>query len=259
MRGENKNLRERTYRTLHVATTYIFSYTAFAFFAIFCRGKVENEEIVRRNLKNGFVIASNHVSYLDWLVLYAYFHFRHRIHLLFIAKNKLFDHPLWSMVAKGGRVVRVSDCGTRVMSIRDFRRLAEAKYIGIFPEGTRSSTGELLTPHAGAIKLAARNKIPLIPVRLEGFYETWPRGKKWPKSHPCKIIIGTECRFDQTRVAQADEAALAHCTLKILHTLEPAMIETKQPEVPFKHSILVLHKPIQATSAQWKITHDGCN
>jgi 1-acyl-sn-glycerol-3-phosphate acyltransferase len=177
MKGKKKHFHEQINSILHAMVANIICYSAFVFFIFICRGKVKNEENVLRNLQDGFVIASNHVSYLDSLVLYAYFHFRYRIRLLFIAKNKLFKHPLWNLVARGARVVRVSDSGTKIMSIRDFRRLAEAKYIGIFPEGTRSETGKLITPHGGAIKLAARNNIPLIPLRLEGFYEAWPRKK----------------------------------------------------------------------------------
>jgi 1-acyl-sn-glycerol-3-phosphate acyltransferase len=131
---------------------------------------------------------------------------------------------LWRFVAKGAGVIRVSNCGTKIMSISEFRRLTKARYIGIFPEGTRSVTGKLLTPHSGAIKLAARNNIPIIPMRLEGFYEAWPKTKKLPRSYPCKIIIGKESCFDQAQVTQTDELILTQCTLKILSTLEPVKI-----------------------------------
>ena len=256
MKGKKKHFHEHINSVLHALVTNTLCYSAFIFFVFICKGKVENEENIWRNLKNGFVIASNHVSYLDWLVLYAYFHFRYRVRLLFIAKNKLFSHPLWSLVARGARVVRVSDCGTRIMSIRDFRRLADAKYIGIFPEGTRSSTGKLIKPHGGAIKLAARNNIPLIPLRLEGFYEAWPRKRKWPRSHPCRIVIGNECRFDQAQVTGADEADLTQCILKILHTLEPAEIKTKQQVIPIDR-VPVLEKSTEETATRWEIVRDG--
>jgi len=259
MRRKKKCFLEPVYSVVYALITYIFTYSAFIFFVFICRGKIENEEKIERNLRGGFIIASNHVSYLDSLVLYAYFHFRYRIRLLIVAKNKMLKHPLWNLIAKGARVVRVSDCGTRIMSLKEFRRLAEAKYIGIFPEATRSATGELITPHGGAIKLAARNNIPLIPLRLEGFYEAWPRERKWPKPHPCRIVIGTECRFDRAQVTQADEDALARCILKILHTLKPAEIEVKERAIPLKPPIPALKKSAKAKAipTKWKIVHDG--
>lgn len=257
MKGKGKQMRERIFPAFYALITYLFSYAAFAFFIFVCKGEVENEEKIRHNLRTGFVIASNHVSYLDWLVLFAYFHFRYHIRVLFIAKNKLFSHPLWNLVARGARVVRVSDCGTRILSIKDFRRLMSAKYIGIFPEGTRSSTGRLHTPHGGAIKLAARNNIPLIPVRLEGFYEAWPRERKLPRSHPCRIIIGTECHFDQAHVTQADEATLASCTYKILQTLRPAKIESERQVIPLKTAYRKPGKHAEKSPVGNEISRDG--
>jgi 1-acyl-sn-glycerol-3-phosphate acyltransferase len=227
MRGKRPELSERFFTALCSLFTDVMCGSAYLFFKYACQGTTENDEAIRRNLRHGFVIASNHVSYLDWLVLYAYFHARHGIRVLFIAKDKLFRHPLWKYVVRGARCVRVSDCGTKILSHRDYRRLTEAKYVCIFPEATRSATGVTLPPHGGAIKIAARNGLPLIPLRLKGFYEAWPRGKTLPRPAPCSIIMGRECRFDPALVKPADEASLSRCMLTILNTLGPADLATE--------------------------------
>ncbi|WP_049619136.1 lysophospholipid acyltransferase family protein [Actinobaculum suis] len=51
----------------------------------------------------------------------------------------------------------------------------------IFPEGTRSRTGELGTPKAGAAALAQRFEVPIVPIAMAGGHEAMPVGAVLPK------------------------------------------------------------------------------
>lgn len=60
------------------------------------------------------------------------------------------------------------------------KRLKEKELVLIFPEGTRSSDGELLPLKTGFCTLARRAKTPLIPAGIDGPFTIWPRHEKLP-------------------------------------------------------------------------------
>jgi len=60
----------------------------------------------------------------------------------------------------------------------------------IFPEGTRSRTGKMITPKPGFVKLAMRTGVPVIPVAFKGTYEILPAHKQIPKLRKCDIYVG---------------------------------------------------------------------
>ena len=182
--------------------------TALAWFFGPCRGRIEGEEAMLRLLPEGFILAANHTSYLDWMVLHALFHYRHRASLVFVAKDSLYRHPLWAPLITESHSVRVADDGTSVLDRGGFRQLRKARLIGIFPEGTRSHDGRPGPARSGVASMAARFGKPVIPASLNGFFRTWPRHRAWPRPAQCRITFGQaieiprECRHDQALAAE---------------------------------------------------------
>lgn len=165
------------------------------FFKVFCRGKCHGEDYIVSCKDDGFIIASNHASYLDWMVLWSYFYWKHDINLTFLAKEKLYSHPLWGAIMRQARCIKVSDCGTKIIDQSGHERLAKSKYIGIFPEGTRSQTGQLLKAKNGAVKLSVLLNKQIIPTALCGFYQAWPPRQSFPKPTRCSINFGKPILF----------------------------------------------------------------
>ena len=62
----------------------------------------------------------------------------------------------------------------------------------VFPEGTRSKTGEMGHFKPGAAALAASCGVPCIPLALIGANLAHPRGANWPKAgrHPVGVVFG---------------------------------------------------------------------
>ena len=58
------------------------------------------------------------------------------------------------------------------------------------PEGERSIDGSPKVFKKGAAILAAHLKVPIYPVAMDGFFEAWPRGKKFQKFTRTRIAIG---------------------------------------------------------------------
>ncbi|NHM27943.1 1-acyl-sn-glycerol-3-phosphate acyltransferase [Desulfofundulus sp. TPOSR] len=111
----------------------------------------------------GVLVVSNHVSYWDPVVVGCALD--RQVH--FIAKAELFGIPLLGPVirALGAFPVRRGG-GDRQAIRRALELLKQGRVVGIFPEGTRSKSGELLEPHLGAAMLALRAKVPVLPVAV---------------------------------------------------------------------------------------------
>src|SRR3972149_8104452 len=61
----------------------------------------------------------------------------------------------------------------------------------IFPDGTRSMTGQLGEFKPGIGVLLAGTQIPVVPCYLSGAFEAWPKGKLMPRPKRLRLILGT--------------------------------------------------------------------
>ncbi|OGC21657.1 hypothetical protein A2291_06075 [candidate division WOR-1 bacterium RIFOXYB2_FULL_42_35] len=176
-----------------------------------CQGEIEGSENIA-NLNSGFIIACNHTSYLDWLVLFSLFKLRYNKEITFLAKEKLFKHVLFRKLIKAAKCIKVTDSGINISSMRKILRTTRNNgIIGIFPEGTRTNNGELLKAKEGIIKIALAAKVPIVPVGLQGFYEIWPRNKLFPtRLRKCKIKIGNPLYFDNLSDSLSDKDIAQH-------------------------------------------------
>jgi 1-acyl-sn-glycerol-3-phosphate acyltransferase len=121
------------------------------------------------------IIVANHVSWYDVLALAAYTPKRYR----FVAKKELARVPLWghAWLAAGHIAVDRSDNQRAVASLDQAGRtiLEDNSSVIIFPEGTRSRTGELQPFKKGAFVLALNNGIDIVPTGVRGTYDIMSR------------------------------------------------------------------------------------
>ena len=122
-----------------------------------------------------FVIAANHASFYDILVLLSALPMSVR----FLAKRNLFRLPFlgWSMAAAGFIPVD-RETRSRSFALVDaaLARLQGGRSLVVFPEETRTRTGELLPFKAGAALLALKSGLPLLPLGIAGTFRIQRRG-----------------------------------------------------------------------------------
>ncbi len=129
------------------------------------------------------ILAANHASNLDAVVLGSWLIPRlgRRIHWL--GKKELFAWPIVGWAAANGGVHPVDRGGADVEAFRLAQRiLDEGNILFVFPEGTRSRDGSLQEARDGLAVLALRSGAPIVPLGIAGSYKVWPRGQKLP--HP---------------------------------------------------------------------------
>jgi 1-acyl-sn-glycerol-3-phosphate acyltransferase len=122
-----------------------------------------------------FVVAANHESFCDIVVLLACLPFQVR----FLAKRSIFRVPVlgWSIAAAGFVPVDRGDPSRGAATLdAALKRLRGGRSVVVFPEETRTRTGELLPFKKGAALLALRSGLPLLPVGLAGTRRILPHG-----------------------------------------------------------------------------------
>jgi long-chain acyl-CoA synthetase len=86
--------------------------------------------------------------------------------------------------------------------------LKSGKNLVWFPEGGRSPTGDVQTFKPGIGMLIERFPTPTIPVFISGTREAWPIGRRFPRPHPVRVVIGQP--LDLRVLEQRGDGAKAH-------------------------------------------------
>lgn len=155
-----------------------------------------------------FVIAPNHESFYDILVLLAVL----PVSVRFLAKRNLFRLPIlgWSMAAAGFIPVD-RETRSRSFALVDaaLARLGGGRSLVVFPEETRTRTGEMSRFKGGAALLALRSGLPLLPVGIAGTFEIQRRGGfTIQPSRVCLVVgepLATAGRDPRDRAVLTDE------------------------------------------------------
>lgn len=128
----------------------------------------------RKNIKKKtYVVVSNHQSLLDILVAFRiFFPFK------WVSKAEIFKIPFigWNMTLNRYiHLIRGDRESIRLMLQDCNKALANGSSVFMFPEGTRSETGRLRPFKPGAFLLAKENKVPILPIVINGTNKALPK------------------------------------------------------------------------------------
>ncbi len=135
----------------------------------------------------GFILAGNHVSYLDPPLIAVH---TNRQPVYSFARQTLFKRGIAWFFRRLYMIPVDRDKGSDIRSIKQvLKLLADGNPVQMFPEGTRSPTGLPQRPKKGIGLFVSKSKVPVVPVRIFGTYEAWPKGAKWPNFKPSIAIV----------------------------------------------------------------------
>lgn len=160
---------------------------------ILFRYEVVNREVLWafRGKKNGAVLVSPHVSYVDAVMMFLAPRPKNWVRLM--GKSDLFTCAgglLGKVVARVGAFPVNRDSADTTAIKRASRMLKNGELVGLFPEGTRRGKGNVdPSLHGGAALIARMGKAPLIPVGMVGVDEIKQPGKRvrFPK---VRVVVG---------------------------------------------------------------------
>jgi 1-acyl-sn-glycerol-3-phosphate acyltransferase len=173
------------------------------------RPKVTGLEHIPR--EGGAIIAANHVSFLDPLLLPLVVPHRR---VMFLTKVKYIDKPVLRWFLAGAGVIPVAAGDPRAVTsavTAAVEVVRSGRLVGIFPEGTRSPDGRLQRGKTGVARVALESGAPVIPAGITGTDLAFPRGARLPRPRSVRIAFGPPIKFavpgDKVRSASLSRAA----------------------------------------------------
>jgi 1-acyl-sn-glycerol-3-phosphate acyltransferase len=129
-------------------------------------GNVELVGFEKLPRAGGYIIASNHIGRLDAALAY---YIIDRPDVIMVVAEKYEKYALYRWLVKLTNGMFIDRQNANIGAIREtLRRLQQGGVFTITPEGTRSKSGNLLEAKPGAIYLAWKSGVPVIPVALTG-------------------------------------------------------------------------------------------
>ncbi len=144
------------------------------------------------------LLAMNHQSFLD--PPFAGISCRREVS--YLARKTLFNIPVIGGIIRRLNVIGVDRDGSDVAALKAvIRVLRGGGCTVVFPEGTRTRDGNLQPARAGAGFIIAKTLAPVVPMRIFGAYEAFPRDSKLPRPTPVTVVVGEPMRFTAADVA----------------------------------------------------------
>lgn len=183
-------------------------------FAVLGGWRVTGREHIPR--KGAAILASNHISYLDppllgsaiWRPAW------------FMAKAELFEKPALAWLCRGLHAYPIRrGAADRAALKQTLDFLAKGDMVAIFPEGTRSETGELGPPELGVGMIALRSGAPVIPIAISGTNQMLPHGAKMLHPARIRVKIGRPIHFPAPTEKRIDREAYAQVAQQIIEAI----------------------------------------
>jgi len=174
------------------------------------------------------VYAVNHASALDIPVLYVNLPFQFRI----VFKKDLLSYPVvgWHLKRSGQVCIDQQKPTNSIASIRSaIKSLKAGMPLVIFPEGGRTSDGEIKPFLPGAFFLAIKAQVDIVPVALVGTYEVLPMDTYHIKPRPLEMRVGEP--ISTTGLTLRDTEAVSakvQEALEDLYYADPALAPLKE-------------------------------
>jgi 1-acyl-sn-glycerol-3-phosphate acyltransferase len=175
------------------------------------RFEIVGPENLRTN--RSLVIVANHCSHLDTLCLLAALPLR-KLHRAFpvAASDYFFQRVprLWAAAV----LVNAMPFGRHSRTRKSLTICSEllsnsGTILIIFPEGTRSTTGEINEFKSGVGALVAGKDVAVVPCFIDGTFLAWPKGKRLPRPRKIRLIVGAPRNYRDRTADKIDICAIA--------------------------------------------------
>ncbi len=135
-----------------------------------------------------YVVVGNHQSNLDPMCHYLAF----PSPLRFLAKKELYSVPVFGSAIRAAGMIEVDRNNPSMASINAqvAETVARGRSIIVYPEGHRTTTGELGSFKKGAFVIAVQTGLPIVPVAIQGTGAIWPPGGKLMHRGPVRLHFG---------------------------------------------------------------------
>jgi 1-acyl-sn-glycerol-3-phosphate acyltransferase len=144
------------------------------------------------------ILAVNHASYFDPPL--AGICSRRAVY--YLARKNLLSWPFFGPLFPAMNVIPVERDGNDMSALREvIRKIRDGNGVVLFPEGTRSRDGNLGPARGGLGFVIAKTGAPILPMRIFGSFEAFPRDAKLPRFRQITVSIGEPLHFAPEEIA----------------------------------------------------------
>lgn len=186
-----------------------------------------------------FIVASNHGSIMDGLLLTVYLSRPINRHLHYISKAKYYKNRLFRLLMETAENIKMEDGTPARALLVALEYLRHGEIVALFPEGTRSYDGKIRRAESGVAALALLAKVPVVPVGTLNTYKILPRGKLFLRYARCEINIGKALEFEEyykaydEAIQQKDQAKIKEIEETVLRRIMEEIAKLSNQEYPY--------------------------
>lgn len=137
--------------------------------------------------RGAFVLAANHTSFLDPLLLGACL----RRRVVFLMTAVFWRSAAFGWFYRWNKAIPLTASGGNRDALRAARLvLQQGRVVGIFPEGGLSRDGLPLLGNPGAVSLVLNEGVPIVPVGIVGAHDAMPPGRALPRPRRITVRFG---------------------------------------------------------------------
>jgi len=137
--------------------------------------------------RGGALLVANHQSYLDPMLIAVQL----RRPVCFLARSSLFTNRYFGWLIRTLHAFPVRQGEGDVGAVKEaIHRLREGHVLNIYPEGSRSETGQIGPMEKGVALVIRRAGVPVVPVAIDGSFQAWPRDRILFRPHPIRVLYG---------------------------------------------------------------------
>ncbi len=173
--------------------------------------------------EGGGMLLATHQSLLDPVLIGMVPNRR----LNFLARKTLFRNSLLGFLIRLLDAIEIDRDRGGLAGLREMlNRLQKGEMVLLFPEGTRSSDGEIGNLKPGFIPVARRSQVPLIPIAIVGAFDCLPKGAKIPTRQPIAVVFGEPIPYSvYMPMSDAEMLEAVAKKLKALHYRAKALVK----------------------------------
>ena len=162
------------------------------------------------------IIAVNHSSYFDPPLAGIC----SRRGVYYLARKTLLKWPFFGPLFPAMNVIPVERDGNDMSALREvIKKVKEGNAIILFPEGTRSKDGKLQPGRAGIGLVIAKTRAPVLPMRIFGAYEAFPKGSKALHLTNITVSIGKPIYFKTEDIEPTTRDTYQHLSDRVMEAI----------------------------------------
>ncbi len=172
-----------------------------------------------RGLDGPILLVANHVSNADAPLIGSFITPAIGRRIYWLGKQEALDWPVLGRLLALNAVIGIQRGAGDIEGFRAAKRvLDEGHVLIVFPEGTRSPSGELQEAKEGTTILALRTRARIVPIGVSGTRWVWPRGQRLPhpSRHPVALRVGAPFTVSAEGTGAERRAGQVQATTEIM-------------------------------------------